>query len=188
MIRGELEFFRTRLPAPPAGILEVGCGEGALAEQLAADGYRVTAIDPEAPEGPIFRRERVEEHEGGPYEAVAAARSLHHVDDLATVVAKLARLAPLLVLAEFAWERFDERTARWCEHDLAAWREEHEHLHRFSAIRAALEREFEERYFAWTPYLYDYPGGVDYAAEQAAIDAGAIRALGVRYVGARWTS
>jgi hypothetical protein len=56
------------------------------------------------------------------------------------------------------------------------------------SLDPALEREFEERYFAWTPYLYDYPGGVDYAAEQAAIDAGAIRALGVRYVGARWTS
>ncbi len=42
-------------------VLEVGCGAGNLACALDAAGYRVLAIDPEAPEGAIFRRIRVEE-------------------------------------------------------------------------------------------------------------------------------
>ncbi len=46
-----------------------------------------------------------------------ASTSLHHVTDLAGVLNQIAAmLVPggLLVVVEWAWERFDEATARWC--------------------------------------------------------------------------
>lgn len=48
------------LPSPPARVLEVGCGGGGLARALAADGYDLVAVDPNAPAGPIFRRTTLE--------------------------------------------------------------------------------------------------------------------------------
>lgn len=41
------------LPPVPSSLLEVGCGTGELALALSAAGYRVVAIDPDAPNGEI---------------------------------------------------------------------------------------------------------------------------------------
>ena len=49
-------FVLSQLPPPPARVLEVGCGAGELALALDAAGYDVVAVDPRAPDGPIFRR------------------------------------------------------------------------------------------------------------------------------------
>jgi hypothetical protein len=52
--------------------------------------------------------------------------------------------------------------------------------------RAELDRRFTERFFAFTPYLYDELGGsTPSAGEQALIDEGAIQATGFVYVGER---
>ncbi len=192
-----LEFFRAELPAPPARLLEVGCGEGELARALAAAGYDVLAIDPVAPRGSIFERTTIEElRDPGPFEAVVASRSLHHVDDLDAVLDKVTRLAPLLVLDEFAWDRFGESTARWYEEQrgrspdppppASEWRRKHDRLHGFDALRGALARHFVERSFAPVPYLYRYlhlPELEEY--EAGLIERGEIEALGFRYVGIR---
>jgi SAM-dependent methyltransferase len=191
---GELEFVRAHLPPAPARVLEVGAGGGELARILVADGHDVTAIDPEAPEGPPFRRERVEEHQGGDYDVVVAARSLHHVDDLEAVMAKLASLGRRLVLAEFAWERIDPATAAWLDGrrvllpeprrpPAAEWLERIEHLHRGDAMRAALDRHYVELEFEWTPYLAYYLRDPDAGAERDAIESGELTAIGFRYVG-----
>jgi SAM-dependent methyltransferase len=191
---GELEFVRAHLPSSPARVLEVGAGGGELARILVADGHDVIAVDPEAPDGPPFRRERVEEHDGAGYDVVVAARSLHHVDDLDAVVAKLARIGRRLVLAEFAWERIDPATGAWLDERRAAlpdsgrpsaaeWLERIEHLHRGDAMRATLDRHFDERSFEWTPYLSYYLRDADESAEDAAIERGEIAAVGFRYVG-----
>jgi hypothetical protein len=51
-------------------------------------------------------------------------------------------------------------------------------------MRRELGRRFQERSFAWTPYLYRFLGSTTAATlEQALIAAGAINALGFRYVG-----
>jgi SAM-dependent methyltransferase len=188
-------WVRSQLPPPPARVLEVGCGAGELARALAAEGHDVLAIDPVAPEGEIFRRTTIEALEDpGPFAAVVASRALHHVDDLDAALAKIARLSPLLVLDEFAWDRLDEATARWYEEHrdrsdmppppVAEWRSRHGHLHGFDALRAALARHFAERTFSLVPYLYRYMHLPELEAVEAElIERGTIRALAFRYVG-----
>ncbi len=62
--------------------------------------------------------------------------------------------------------------------------QEHRGLHTGEALRAGLNRCFNELRFEWTPYLHRTLGGVaSEALEQTLIDAGAIRALGFRWVG-----
>jgi SAM-dependent methyltransferase len=200
---GLIEFVLSQLPAPPARVLEVGCGSGDLARTLAAEGYDVTAIDPAAPDGAIFRRVALEEFdEAGSFDAVVASRSLHHVGDLEEALDKIAGLGPLLVLDEFGWDLLDEPARDWWlgqyrilravgqEPDAPGtwteWRQEHADLHGYAAMRAVLDQRYSERFFAWTPYLYRYLGSeASEQLERTLIETGAIRALGFRYIGIR---
>ncbi len=85
------EFVLGQVGDPPARVLEVGCGEGELARAMARAGHSVTAIDPRAPEGPIFRRVRIEEFsDPHPFDFVVASLSLHHVEDLGRALDKVA--------------------------------------------------------------------------------------------------
>ena len=196
------EFTLSHLPDAPLRVLEVGCGrEGGVAPALAAAGYDVLAIDPEAPEGPLYRRARLEDFDDpGPYGAVVAGRVLHHVHPLEPALDKLAVLAPLLILDEFAWNHMDEPTIDWYESqhrllvaagrepkgppDLAEWHLRHADLHPYETLRAALDARFDADYFEWRPYFYRWlEGPASEALESALIDAGAIRPIGFRYVG-----
>jgi SAM-dependent methyltransferase len=203
-------FVLEQLPSPPAKVLEVGCGEGELARELEQAGYDVTAIDPEAPEGPIFRSVRLEDFDQrGFFDSVVASLSLHHIGDIASAVAKIATLlAPsgLLVLNEWDRDRFVGATARWYFHQrqaLAAlgrehaeieptfeewwheWRARRSDVHAYKAMRPELDRHFSERLFQWVPYLYGYRlGGEVEPLERALIESGDIEAVGFRYVGA----
>ena len=143
-------------------MLEIGCGKGDLALAIAEEGYQVVAVDPDAPEGEIFRRTSIEAFaEPGPFDAVVASRSLHHVHDLGAMLDKVLRLlrGPL-ILNEFAWDRREPMTPEW--------EEEHDGLHGYGAMRAELDARFEERLFEWRPYPVD---GAD------------VPGLGFRYVG-----
>jgi 2-polyprenyl-3-methyl-5-hydroxy-6-metoxy-1,4-benzoquinol methylase len=110
-------FVLHQIGDPPARVLEVGCGKGDLAYALDRAGYSVTAIDPRAPEGPIFRRVGIEEFsEPGPFDHVVAILSLHHVEDIGGALDKivsLLRAGGILVVVEFAWDRIDAATAEW---------------------------------------------------------------------------
>jgi SAM-dependent methyltransferase len=112
-------FVLTHLPAPPARVVEIGCGPlGGFVPMLESAGYQATGIDPEAPAGSSYRQVEFESYEApGPADAVVASASLHHVADLAVVLDQVkALLVPdgRLVIVEWAHERFDEATARWC--------------------------------------------------------------------------
>jgi SAM-dependent methyltransferase len=193
---GTASFVLAHLRPPPANVLEIGCGKGELARALAAARYAVTAIDPEAPEGPMFRRLAFEAFdEPGPFDAVVASRSLHHIHDLGAALDKVVRLLSadgVLILDEFAWDRLDDATARWyytrrgdsLEGWRERWEEEHAGLHTYETMRRELDGRFRERSFAWLPYLYRDPDvGSSEDEERLLIDSGAIRATGFRYVG-----
>ena len=111
------EFVLGQVGPPPAQVLEIGCGEGELAHALVRAGHSVTAIDPRAPEGPIFRPVGIEEFtEPGPFDYVVASLSLHHIENLEGALDKIAdvlRTGGNLVVVEFAWDRIDDATAEW---------------------------------------------------------------------------
>jgi SAM-dependent methyltransferase len=157
-----IDFVLSQLEAPPRRVLEIGCGEGKLALALSEGGYDVVAIDPEAPDGEIFRRTTIEAFEDpGPFDAVVASLSLHHVHELGAALDKLIRLSGgPLILNEFAWDRREPMTPEW--------EEEHEGLHGYGAMRAELDVRFEERFFEWRPY---------------SVEGEEVPGLGFRYVG-----
>jgi hypothetical protein len=118
-----------------------------------------------------------------------------------------------IVVVEWAWERFDEATARWCFARLEpqdpasepgwlhrrredwvaagqpwdacrrAWATQ-EGLHTGEAIIGALDARFDRRLRTHGPYFFADLLDTTEADEQAAIDAGQIRATGIRYAGA----
>ena len=119
-----------------------------------------------------------------------------------------------LVVIEWAWERFDEATACWCFERLASlpvddhpgWLQRHrdgwiesgkswdnyfmdwvtEHgLHPAQAIVSALDSRIERRRLIEGPYFFSDLEHTTAGDEQSAIDAGLIRATGLRYVGVR---
>lgn len=116
------------------------------------------------------------------------------------------------VVIEWASESFDEATARWCFARLPAadpgdepgWLRRHqagwaasggpwdayirgwlaeEGLHPGEKIIGALGDRFTRRSCAYGPYFFSDLAGTTEADEQAAIDAGQIRAAGIRYTG-----
>jgi SAM-dependent methyltransferase len=112
-------FVREQLPPPPARIVELGGGEaGGQLTALLSVGYDATGVDPEAPEGPAYRRSAFEDYwPDTPADAVIASLSLHHVAEPAAVLDHVCHiLAPggTLVVIEWISECFDKATAEWC--------------------------------------------------------------------------
>jgi SAM-dependent methyltransferase len=184
------EFVLAELPPPPCRVLEIGCGSGQLAEALAQAGYRVVAIDPDAPNGPLFRRTTLENFTVPElFDAAVASRSLHHVPELTVAVEKIGALLRrdgLLVLDEFGWERLDEPSAQEVGIDLTEWREEHDGLHTSAAMLDSLASRFSQQRLSWEPYLYrEARQAVDEARERELIERGRLAAIGFRYAGIR---
>ncbi len=206
-------FVLRYLPPPPARILEIGCGPaGNLAYAIAAAGYEILAVDPVAPEGPLFRCIPFEDFaEPGPFDAVVASLSMHHIADLTrTGDAIVGLLAPggRLILEEWDRERLlDDATARWYFHQRRAaeaversaadsplperfedwrraWTDDHRELHGYGAMRTHLMAPLREIFFMWRPYLYRYDlHPALEPLERALIEEGAIQATGFRWVG-----
>jgi SAM-dependent methyltransferase len=193
-------FVLNTLPPSPGRVLEVGCGrEGGLVARLTDAGYDVLGVDPAAPEGAHFRQGDFRDVDGE-YDAVVAGRVLHHVHPLDEGIAKLARLAPLLLVDEFACDRIDAGAQEWYEgqHQMLAaaganppgpplldeWRERHSDLHAHGAVLEALRAHYDERVLEWVPYLHRWLGGPSSEAlEGTLIDVGAFAAIGYRWSG-----
>jgi SAM-dependent methyltransferase len=199
-------FVRDQLPPAPASVLEIGCGRlGGFVPALVGGGYDAIGVDPEAPEEPGYHPVEFERYEPPqPVDCVVASASLHHVADLDEVLARVeATLVPdgVLVVMEWAWERFDEATARWCFDRLPppnppeepGWL--HRHLDQWTAsgkpwdayrrdwarqegLRAGqeilrqLDARFERRLSGDGPYFFADLAASSEAEERAAIDAG----------------
>jgi SAM-dependent methyltransferase len=205
-------FVLRYLPPPPARVLEIGCGPvGDLTYAIATAGYDVVAVDPVAPEGPLFRRIPFEDFaEPGRFDAVVASLSMHHIADLTRTAARIVDLlAPggKFILEEWDRDRLrDEATARWYfyqrhaaeaaglrtgdpwplrfEEWHGAWQADHGHMHDYADMCAQLMAPFRERFFTWRPYLYRYGLHENLEPlERALIEEGAIQATGFRWVG-----
>jgi SAM-dependent methyltransferase len=212
-------FVSGQLPPAPVTVLEVGCGTlGGFVPALREGGYQAIGVDPEAPEGSHYQRIEFERYDPPrPVDCVVASLSLHHVADLDVALDRLQDLlAPggTLVVVEWAWERFDEPTARWGFARLAppspgaepGWLHKHqqrwsasgqswdgylrdwataERLHPAETILRRLDTRFIRRHTADAPYLFADLADTSEAEEQAAIDAGQIQPVGIRYTATR---
>jgi SAM-dependent methyltransferase len=207
MYKGLRRFVFAQLPAPPARILEVGCGSGELVLETSRRGHEVVGIDPDAPEGAQFRKVTLEDFSTSElFDAVVANRSLHHIVDLQRGIDKIHSLlssSGRLILDEFAWDRMDQASAAWYVDHVKKpgpkdasllpgafpdeWVAEHEGLHGFEAMRAEVERRFDEELFEWAPYIAHYYLERDDLEEEEKrlIKSGEIRAIGFHYVGMR---
>ena len=148
---------------------------------------------------------------GVPADAVIASVSLHHVTDPGAVLDRVAgvlRPDGALVVIEWISEDFDEATASWCfghqprEPDgwiawlraawaeaglswdafFGGWLEEHG-LHPAGVIRRELDARFTATHLSTGPYYFPELLDADAEAEQAAIEAGQLRAGCLRYAG-----
>jgi hypothetical protein len=201
-----IDFVLYQLPPAPCRVLEVGCGaEGGLVPALVEAGYDASGVDPDAPDGERFVRGTFQDASCNlqlAREAAVAGRVLHHVNPLEEGLDRLAELAPLLVVDEFARELVDEPAQRWYEEryrelvaggaqppgppSLDAWRERHPDLHGHRVLLDGLRARYEERTHEWVPYLHRWLGDSESEAfELERIRAGAFRAVGWRWAGAR---
>lgn len=194
-----LSFVRASLPPRPARVLEIGAGDGELAQALRDDGYDVLAIDPD-PRGEDVQPVALNELDDSiaPFDAALAVTSLHHVEPLEASIARLAdELEPgaVLVVDEFDVGTFDEPAAEWWlrqrrtlggapEKSAAELVAEHRaHLHPLTRIVAALEPRFEVETPTYGPYLYRWNLAESLRDEEvAAIAGGEIPAVGARFV------
>ena len=160
-------------------MLEVGCGHGALAFAMARLGHDVLAIDPRAPEGELFERVTLEDlADPGPFDAVVANRSLHHIHDLPAAVEKIAAAARARAGGSCSTSTPGTSSTSPPSAGTASraasgdWRADHAGLHSSEAMLAALAPRFGERSLEWTPYLHDELG-LEPDVERAAIESGA---------------
>ncbi|MCP9490731.1 MAG: class I SAM-dependent methyltransferase [Solirubrobacteraceae bacterium MAG38_C4-C5] len=197
-----LAFVRAALPPRPARLLEVGAGDGELAELLRRDGYDVVAIDP-ASATPTVRAAALHELQepSASFDAAVAVVSLHHVEPLGEScqrLGELVRAGGTLVVDEFDVERLDERAAHWLlAHRQPVGREHHaepadfvadlrDHIHPLRLVLEALSEWFRLEEPVRGPHLHrwELPPGLQ-AAEEHLIAAGRLPAIGVRLVGTR---
>ena len=197
-----LAFVRACLPPPPARVLEVGAGDGALAGALAEYGFDVLAIDP-SPRGdgvtPVALLD-VDAADGS-FDAAVAVLSLHHIEPLEASCRRLAELVRpggMLVVDEFDVERLDETAAAWWLGQRSAIGRPHPgepatvvaalrgELHPVRRLREELARDFVLGEPVRGPYLHRWdldPGLRD--AEELLVAAGRLPAVGARLVGTR---
>jgi SAM-dependent methyltransferase len=200
---GELRaFVRANLPDPPARVLEVGAGSGALARALRSAGYDVLAIDPGSENDDVHQVALADLDEApGSFAAAVAVVSLHHVEPLDESCERLGELVQpggALVVDEFDVATFDIRAAEWWleqrrvlgepqEKTAAELVDEHvHHLHPLERILAALDPYFELGRPLRGAWLHNWKLGDSFRAiENEAIARGDLRATGARLVGHR---
>ena len=174
---------------------------------LVGAGYDALGVDPVSPEGERFVRARYQELEPSDVslrgiDAVVAGRVLHHVHPLGSGLDRLAEIAPLLLVDEFARGLIRAPAQAWYEEQyrlavatgreppgppsLDEWREGHPDLHAHDLLLEALGARYRQTALEWVPYLHRWLGDpAAEARELELIEAGAFPAVGWRWAGSR---
>lgn len=143
-----------RLP-PNARVLEIGCGEGALATALQNAGHRVTAIE-RRPRGafPAIEGDFATYGFGERrFDCIVAMLVLHHAADLPAMLDKIAGLlAPngFVAFDDYGWERHPDPDA--------AWKADRQDLLTSATVLDALDARFERIAYEDHAYLDDGRG------------------------------
>ena len=195
-------FVLSQLPPAPVRVLEIGCGDaGGVVRDLVDAGYDTIGVDPRAPEGERFRRADFRDVDAE-FDAVVAGRVLHHVHPLDEALDHVARLAPQLIVDEFAWDRIDAVAKDWYESQhrmlvaagaeppgpssIDEWGGRHADLHPHGVLLDGLRRRYRERTIEWLPYLYHWlDGPSSEELERALVDSGVFPTIGWRWAGIR---
>jgi SAM-dependent methyltransferase len=121
--RDTFDFVVSALPARSLRVLDVGCGPGHLAAQLASCAPRVVAVDisPGAVEQARGRGVDAIQadwlaFDDAPFDVIVLARSLHHMDRMEDAVSHAARLSTpggRVLVDELAVEAPDLATCEW---------------------------------------------------------------------------
>lgn len=115
-------FVLASLPSHARRILEVGCGDGGLAERLMAEGADIVAIDADpmcvaaAQQRGLDARQAEWPAELGQFDTILFTRSLHHIHDLDRAVeAAIEALQPggRIIVEDFRAEGGSARSDRW---------------------------------------------------------------------------
>ena len=130
------QFFSAMIPRSKQKILEIGCGNGYLALELARDGHEVVGLDTSPEIIALAERTRAAHPEvplsgkltyfctdintwqaaEGSFDVVIINRTLHHIHPLQAVIAKahdLLRQGGQLICQDYAYDRLSEPTASW---------------------------------------------------------------------------
>lgn len=163
-------FAKQIMQAVPTGakVLEVGAGEGVLAQTLATAGYEVIAVDRK--QGSTFPTLICDfaDYDAGSdtFDCVIASLVLHHAPDLEQMLVKMrALLKPggIVAIDDYGWERLDEAPARarwgsaW-ESETQKWRAERVSLHRSRDMLSVLDRYFSRQVYYNHAYFDDGAG------------------------------
>jgi hypothetical protein len=168
-----IDVVLQELPRAPARVLEVGCGDrGGVVPALVEAGYDALGVDPRAPAGERYLQKDFREVDGV-FDAVVAGRVIHHLVPLDEAVDRLASLAPLLIVNEFAWDLIDPELQAWYDAErrerqdavgpptVEQWRWRHPGLHAHDVLLEALRARYDERRLDWVPYFQHWLGDVE---------------------------
>jgi SAM-dependent methyltransferase len=118
-----LDLATPHLPAPPARLLEVGCGAGDFALALQQRGYHVTALDQGEQNVARARAKGVNaataswpHFDDQPFDAILFTRSLHHIRPVRAAVQRAHELLKdggTLIIEDFAFYETSEATVLW---------------------------------------------------------------------------
>jgi SAM-dependent methyltransferase len=171
-------FVQANLPTPPARVVELGCGPlGGFVPRMRALGHDAIGVDPTAPADPWYEQIEFEQLPTGQRaDVVVASTSLHHVADLDLVLDRIRTLlspAGTVVVVEWAHERFDEPTARWCFDRLAPADENHPDHHSWLHTH---RDDWQRSGQSWTAYFEAWQG-----AESLHPGSAIVSGLGARF-------
>jgi SAM-dependent methyltransferase len=124
-----LAFVGAHLSPAPVRILEIGCGDGALASRLQERGHRVVALDASADAIARARQRSVDarlahwpDYQDAPFDVVLFTRSLHHIRPLPQAIARaneLLKPGGRLLVEDFAFDELGPLAAEWLHQMLA---------------------------------------------------------------------